>query len=194
MDSSPFDGAGTEGTAQPPGSIESKLQGDGTALKLRFDPKSRDIRYQAVFQMRHKRANKGWADFADDLKGLVDKAYPSLQDEAREQLTINAYLQQLLNPQVTFSVKQRRPKTLDDAVATTLEMESYLAGPNLGAASMLQPSEEVAICPVADVDKVDKLIHVVERLAEQVERLQQETHSRRRELVPTPQRPFSGEC
>lgn len=59
---------------------------------------------------------------------------------------------------------------------------------------MLQPSEEVAVCPVADVNKVNKLTRVVERLAEQVERLQQETHSRRRELVPTPLRPFNGEC
>jgi hypothetical protein len=97
-----------------------------TALKERFEPDSRQARYHAELQTRRKRASEGWADFADDLKTLTDKAYPTLQDEAREQLAINAYLQQLTPVQVAFSVKQKCPKTLDDAVAATLEMESYM--------------------------------------------------------------------
>ena len=53
------------------------------ALKARFDPESRHTRYQAEFQARRKKATEGWADFADDLKALADKGYPTLQDEAR---------------------------------------------------------------------------------------------------------------
>ena len=34
------------------------------ALKARFDPDSRQTRYQAEFQTRRKRAIEGWADFA----------------------------------------------------------------------------------------------------------------------------------
>ena len=83
---------------------------------------------------------EGWADLADDLKALSDKAYPTLPYEAREQLAINAYLQQLAPPQVAFSIKQKRPATLDDAVATTLEMESYVAPMPLSV-SLAQPEE-----------------------------------------------------
>ena len=86
------------------------------ALKARFDPESRETCYQAEFRTRRRKAGEGWADFADDLRTLADKAYPTLQDEARERLSINAYLQQLTQPQVAFSVKQKRPETLDDAV------------------------------------------------------------------------------
>ena len=93
------------------------------ALKVRFEPESSKTRYQAEFQSRRKKTSEGWADFADDLQSLAEKAYPSLQHEARERLAINAYLQQLTQPQVAFSVKQRNPETLDDAVAATLEME-----------------------------------------------------------------------
>ena len=65
---------------------------------------TREIAIPATeFQARRKKATEGWAD---DLKALADKAYPTLQDEAREQLAINSFLQQLTPPQVAFSVKQ----------------------------------------------------------------------------------------
>ena len=96
------------------------------ALRARFEPDSRYTRYQAEFQLRRKKAGEGWADFADDLRSLADKAYPTLQEEARERLAINAYLAQLPQSQVSFSVRQKQPSTLDEAVAATLEMESYL--------------------------------------------------------------------
>ena len=56
---------------------------------------------------------------------LADKAYADLQEEAQERLVLNAYLEQIDDVQVSFSVKQKRPKTLDKAVSATLEMESY---------------------------------------------------------------------
>ena len=160
-----------------------------TALKARFDPESRHTRYQAEFQARRKRAAEGWADLADDLKAPSDKAYPTLPDEAREQLAINAYLQQLAPPQVAFSVKQKRPATLDDAVATTLEMESYVAPMPLNV-SLAQP-EEHPCARVSDEDKLEQLSRMVERLAEQVERLQVQQEPRAR---PRRTRTFAGQC
>ena len=81
-------------------------------------------RYQAEFDARRKKPTENWADLADDMRSLADKAYPDLQAEARECLALQRYLQQLEQPQVAFGVKQTRPKTLDDAIA---EMESYAA-------------------------------------------------------------------
>ena len=59
------------------------------SLKARFDPESRRTRYQAEFQTRRKKASEGWADFADELRSLADKAYPDLGEDARERLSIN---------------------------------------------------------------------------------------------------------
>lgn len=169
-----------------------------TALKARFDPESRQTRYQAEFQTRRKRTGEGWADFADDLKVLADKAYPSLREEAREQLTINAYLLQLTNPQVAFAVKQKQPRTVDEVVSATLEMESYLVSPgHAGIASTLQAEEELTVCPVSREDRVEKLSHAVEQLTEQVKRLQQGMGTgdqRAGVTMPALRRPFSGEC
>lgn len=55
-----------------------------------------------------------------------NKAYPELEDNAKEQLALNHFLSQIENPHVAFSVRQKRPRTIDEAVSATLEMESYL--------------------------------------------------------------------
>ena len=73
-----------------------------------------------------KRRNEDWSLFGDDLKQLGDKAYPKLAEEARECFALNHYLAQLSHPHLAFSVKQAKPKTADEAVCLTLEMESYL--------------------------------------------------------------------
>lgn len=62
----------------------------------------------------------------EDLRFITDKAYPELQDEARELLALNQYLSLLDHSQVAFGVRQRNPGTLDAAVSATLELETYL--------------------------------------------------------------------
>ena len=82
------------------------------ALQKRFEPPSRKHRYQAELQIRRKLKEETWADFADDLKSLTDKAYPELQEEARDRVALNIYPSQLDNPLVAFGVKERNPETL----------------------------------------------------------------------------------
>ena len=80
------------------------------------------------FESRQKRHKESWADIGNDLLLLVSKAFPSLQDEAREELALSMllaskafpsaqdeakeelalskYLDQLKDPQVSFRVQQ----------------------------------------------------------------------------------------
>ena len=152
-----------------PGATADSYDATRDALRARFEPESRHTRYQAEFQLRRKKAAEGWADFGDDLRNLADKAYPDLQEEARERLSINTYLDQLPQPQLSFAVRQKQPATLDEAVAATLEMESYLAP--CGAASIGQ-AEVDSVDKVDTGDKVAQLTDVVGKLVERVERLQ----------------------
>ena len=71
------------------------------------------------------------------LKHTLVCSYPTLEAKGREQLAPNHFLGQLENPQVAFSVKQKRPKTLEEAVTATLEMESYLGPKAAGTAELL---------------------------------------------------------
>ena len=62
------------------------------------------------------------------MTGLADKAYPDLEEAARERLALNQFLSELDKPQVAFGVRQGRPKSLDEAVSLTIELESYIGG------------------------------------------------------------------
>ena len=95
-------------------------------MKDRFEPDSHRELYLSKFSTRKRRPGEGWAEYADDLGVLADKAFPELEEQARERLALNQYLGQLDNPQEAFNVKQIRPASLIDAVSSTLEMESYL--------------------------------------------------------------------
>ena len=72
--------------------LSEEVQGDYArltrAMKDRFEPDSRKGRYQAEFQVRRKKPAEGWADFAQDLHVLVDKAFPHLQAGVREQMAL----------------------------------------------------------------------------------------------------------
>ena len=176
------------------GATAATYEATRDALKARFDPESRRTRYQAEFQTRRKKAGEGWADFADELRSLSDKAYPELGEDARERLSINAYLMQLPQPQIAFSVRQKQPSTLDDAVTATLEMESYLSPQSLSAVDSVGGTDADT---VAVVGQVAELTRAVERLTKQVEQLKQGEDDDGREGPARPRRgrrPFTGVC
>ena len=95
------------------------------ALKKRFEPESKRELYAAEFQTRRKGKTESWADFAEDLRRLADRAHADLEEAAREKLSLTRYLDQIADPQVSFGVKQSHPRNLDEAVAATLELESF---------------------------------------------------------------------
>ncbi|KAL5468842.1 hypothetical protein EMCRGX_G029965 [Ephydatia muelleri] len=76
------------------------------ALRIRFEPDNKRQRYAAEFHSRQRCDDEKWGDFADQLRCLADKAFPTLEEGARELLA-------------------KRPETMEEAVAATLEMESY---------------------------------------------------------------------
>lgn len=96
------------------------------ALKKRFKPECRKEVYMAEFQARRKKKAEDWASFAEDLKTLVEKAYPTLEPEAQELLVLNHFLSQLEDPQLALGVRRKAPATVDAAVAAALEIETYL--------------------------------------------------------------------
>ena len=95
------------------------------ALKKRFEPESKRELYAAEFQTRRKGKTESWADFAEDLRRLADRAHADLEEAAQEKLSLTRYLDQIADPQVSFGVKQSCPRNLDEAVAATLELESF---------------------------------------------------------------------
>ena len=153
-------------------------------LAERFELESRRDLYPAEFQSRCKKRTESWADFGEDLRVLVDKAYPMLEDDARQQLALQRYFSQLCNDQVAFGVKQRKPKTIEAAVGATLELESYL----------VQHSSSSTVAPV-QVDYVghNNLMDMMSQLLTQMERLEMGIqHDKNTDGLPKTQPDTSG--
>jgi len=131
------------------------------ALQGRFKPESRRDLYLAEFQTRRKGKTETWPEFGEDLMTLVDKAYPSLDYAARQQQALQRYLSQLKNEQVAFNVKQRKPKSIEAAVSTTLECESR------------SYSSDTAIAPVqVESKRDDALVEMMTQLMARMDRLE----------------------
>ena len=120
------------------------------SLGERFDPPSKKERYVAEFQAYQRKPNEGWAEVAEDLKLLADKAYKSLSNEARELLALNRYLQLLSDQQISFAVRQSKPKNLDEAVTATLEMESFKKVPAKVASAMVSNTDKQQVPQATD--------------------------------------------
>jgi len=104
------------------------------------------------FENRKKREIESWADFGDELLLLASRAFPSLQEEAREDLALSRYFDQLKDPQVSFGVKQRRPKTIHEAVSSTIELESYCllksTSSNVMQVTQKDPKDQAAVAVI----------------------------------------------
>ena len=83
-----------------------------TALKERFEPSSKRNLYLAEFMTRKHRPTE------------TVKAYPDLHIAATEQIALTHFIANIIDPQISFAVKQRTPKSLDEAVSTTIQIET----------------------------------------------------------------------
>ena len=110
--------------------LSAEVRGDITAslkaLKQRFEPESKQTLYMAELNSKRKRAAEDWATFGEDLLTLAEKAYPDLEAAAQERLALNQFLTRIDDPQLSFAVRQKQPKTVDAAVQAALELQSYL--------------------------------------------------------------------
>ena len=60
-----------------------------TALCRHFDAESKRGLYAAEFHVRQKQPSEELASFGEDLKSLIDKAFPDMEATARERLAVD---------------------------------------------------------------------------------------------------------
>jgi len=144
--------------------------------------------YKSEFETRRKKTTKTWADFGDDLRRLTDKVFPNLQFEARQELALSHYLDQLDPPH--FAVKQCRPKNLSEAVSSTIELELYLLREqSVCTVKETEPattleSQVAPIQAVSDPSLLQQLLDHIEKLETSGPRPKQLPRAQQRPLQP----------
>ena len=160
-------------------------------LQERFEPASRRDLYQAEFDTRRKKATEGWAEYTEDLKTLVEKAFPEMGEDGREQLALTKFLSQLEQPQVSFAVKQQKPKTVDAAVNATLELENYVkpGRHNVSAVTTVPevPEDHTVAAVVAKLPMDPNLMGMMQQLLTRMERLEARQGMKQQSLQPSAQ-------
>ena len=135
------------------------------------------------FQTRKRNRGEAWEELADTLHLLADRAFPDLQDQAKEQLSLDRYLASLDKPELALAGKQKRPKNIDEAVAYTLKMESYMrttGSTRLATVAAVTPKEEVdtentkeaAISVAAVLSKQDAMMDMLRNFNIRLEQLE----------------------
>ena len=142
------------------------------ALQEHFEPSSKTEHYKNELRHSTKRATKSWSDFTDRLGVLTDKAYPELQEEAREYIALSRYFDQLEDPRIALSMRQRRPKTMSEAVLSTIDLESYVLREAAIQAEHQGPQE----CTVSSTQP--NLVAMLNTLMEKLKNLEDEINER----------------
>ena len=84
-------GATNRQSSRGPNDAHDSYSSLKSALKERFEPSSKQEVYKAEFESCQKKSSESWGSFGDELLQLVDKAFPTLQHEAKEQLALSRY-------------------------------------------------------------------------------------------------------
>ena len=161
------------------------------ALKKRFEPESKQSLYMAELNSKKKRTSEDWAAFGEDLRVLAEKAYPDLEPAAQERLALNQFLDRIDDGQLAFAVRQKQPKTVDDAVQATLKLQSYLpttkvtppqdivAGLTAEESDEDELTDVIAAAPAGRTDRFGQLLDRLDRMETDIKSLKKQSGQQR---------------
>ena len=106
------------------------------------------------------------------VRCLADKVFPTLEEDARELLAVDRYLSNITDPSIALAVRQKRPETMEEAVAATLEMESYSTQCVKEKKKKVSFVEEVTEHDVGMVRSQQNVIALLEAIVSRLEKLE----------------------
>ena len=114
-------------------SILSELDHDGRRdyntlvekLANRFGSVNRSEIYRAQLKSRVRNRGESIPELAQAVKKLVRQAYPGVNKDVIETLSIDIFIDALTDSEIRLRVRELGPKTLADAERTALRLESH---------------------------------------------------------------------
>ena len=94
-------------------------------LKSRYSGETQAEKYRAELQFRRRRSQETLSDLHQDIRRLMALAYPRLTAEAREEIACDHFTNALSDPDFALKVKERTPKSLDEALNVALRLEAW---------------------------------------------------------------------
>ncbi|VDI66594.1 Hypothetical predicted protein [Mytilus galloprovincialis] len=95
------------------------------ALEERFAPPSQTELYRVQFRERRKKATESLPELGQVFRRLSNLAYPTAPRDVRETLALEQFIDSLYDSDMRLKIKQSRPKSLDEAVKLSVELEAF---------------------------------------------------------------------
>ena len=95
------------------------------ALEERFGDQHLAEVYKSELRGRHRQKGESLLALAQDVRKLVQKAYPDIGRPGLEELVIEKFREALPDHDQRIAVYQSKARTLDQAVKAALDMESW---------------------------------------------------------------------
>ena len=101
------------------------------ALTNRFEPPNCAEMFRAELKCRSRSPGERLCDLVQDIKRLVRNAYPDDPKQTRAKLAKDSFVDALNDADMEWSIFQRKPNTVDEALQYAVEYESFQKGRNL---------------------------------------------------------------
>ncbi len=95
-------------------------------LQKRYGPGGQTRLYRTNLRTRRQRENEGLRELGQAIRTLARQAYPNMADSERESMAKDYFLDALDDDELHRHVTMARTDSLDDAIATALELEGVL--------------------------------------------------------------------
>lgn len=95
------------------------------ALENRFGAARMSTVYKAELDCRRRKEAEAIPDLGQDIRRLVQYAYPGLDTACLEELAVDRFIAALREKEHRLLVRQGRPRTLDQAVQQALDLEAW---------------------------------------------------------------------
>ena len=95
------------------------------ALESRFNPANQTLYYRVQLKSKTKADNESLPELAQAIRRLATQAYPDASYDLLETLTLDHFVDALVDTDMRYRVYQAKATTLDAAVCAALEWEAF---------------------------------------------------------------------
>ena len=136
------------------------------ALQDRFSPLNQTELYRTQLRERKQRASESLPELGQDIRRLVNLAYPTAPDDVREILASEQFLDGLHNSEMRIKIKQTRPGCLNEAIQRAVELEAYYKAERRRTENIRTMEQQ----DVTQASKIDKFIDTMQKNMEFLQR------------------------
>ena len=87
-------------------------------------------RYRCELRSRKRKPDETLQTLHQEIQRLASLAFRGLWSEAKDVIARDAFIDSLLDGDLTLKIREREPATLDQAVKIAIRLESYIAAAN----------------------------------------------------------------